>query len=102
MEKKFRTALQEAKELLCFYKKVSKLEYVVHGYQCKLLTTSKEYLRKGKIKFKMVNFKCKYGKDINVVYPLCKNDQEKHINLEQHLQKDHFDCIFYSKKLVYQ
>ena len=82
VEKKYISALQEAKEFLCFYEEVSKPEYTVNGYQCKLLTTAKEYLRKGKIKFDTTDFKWKCSKDINTPYSLCKRNQGVNINLE--------------------
>ena len=74
VEKKHIAASQEAKEFLYFHEEASKLGYIVNSYQYKLLTTTKEYLRKGKIKFDIVNFKCKCSKDINAPHLLCKRD----------------------------
>ena len=85
IEKKCPLALQKAKEFLYFHNKVSKLGHTVNGYQCKLLISAKEYLRKRKIKFEIVDFKCECGKVINMSYPLWKRDQSININLEQQL-----------------
>ena len=74
VEKKYTSASQEVKEFLLFYKKASKLGCIVNSCQYELLTTTKEYLRKEKIKFNTLNFKYECSKDINILYPLCKRD----------------------------